>query len=246
MNKKTISMPEEKIVFIMFGPLASGKGTQTKILAAEYGIPQISTGDILRENIKNETSLGKQVKEVIARGELVSDELIMALIKDRISQSDCAKGFIFDGFPRTEAQAKAIIQLSKDANFNIKALVMIMITEELAVKRAVGRWECDTCKTDINTFYDTDFSAQVKKAEDKGEKVIHNRKNKKGENCSGVMTHRADDNETSIKKRYQDFIKNVEPAFKVLAENNNYIKIMVDGDQPKEAITNEIKKYLDK
>lgn len=237
---KTIAVPEEKIVFIMFGPLASGKGTQAIKIAQKYKIPQISTGDILRENIKNQTELGKKVKSVIDAGQLVSDDLILALIKDRISQPDCQKGFIFDGFPRTVAQAKAIQKLSVEANFKIKGLIALKISEELAIKRATGRWGCSVCKADINTAYDAEFDKRVQEAEAKGEKVLHNRKG-----CTGEMIHRSDDTIESIKKRYKDFTDNSYPAFKELAKNNDYLKITIDGDQPIQTITQIINDFLD-
>jgi adenylate kinase len=234
---KKVALNSEKVVFIMFGPLASGKGTQAKKIAEKYNIPQISTGDILRENIKNKTPLGQKVKSVIDAGQLVSDDLIIELIQDRINQADCSKGFIFDGFPRTVAQAKAIRELAKKANFAVKGLVALIISEELAVKRATGRWACSACGTDLNTAYNKEFDQQVQAAEAAGTKVLHNKKG-----CTGEMIHRSDDTVESIKKRYKDFTDNSYPAFEELAKDHSYIKL--DGDKPIDKINAEINDFL--
>lgn len=120
---------------ILLGAPGAGKGTQAQNMTRQYGIPQISTGDMLRAAVKNETPLGLQVKEIMASGALVSDDIIIALVKERIQQPDCARGFLFDGFPRTIPQADAM----KDAGVDIDYVVEIAVDDEEIVKRLSGR-----------------------------------------------------------------------------------------------------------
>jgi adenylate kinase len=120
---------------ILLGPPGSGKGTQAQFITERYSVPQISTGDMLRAAVKAGSALGLEVKEVMASGGLVSDDLIIALVKERISQDDCKNGFLFDGFPRTIPQAQAII----DADIVIDAVVEISVDDEEIVARLSGR-----------------------------------------------------------------------------------------------------------
>ncbi len=120
---------------ILLGPPGAGKGTQAQFICDAYGIPQISTGDMLRAAVKAGTPLGRQVKKVMDSGALVSDDSIIALVKDRIAQADCANGFLFDGFPRTIVQAQALI----DADVHLDGVLEIVVPEEQIVKRLSGR-----------------------------------------------------------------------------------------------------------
>jgi adenylate kinase len=120
---------------ILLGPPGAGKGTQAQFITERYSVPQISTGDMLRAAVKAGSALGLEVKEVMASGGLVSDDLIIALVKERISQDDCKNGFLFDGFPRTIPQAQAII----DAGIVIDAVVEISVDDEEIVARLSGR-----------------------------------------------------------------------------------------------------------
>ena len=120
---------------ILLGAPGAGKGTQAQFIMDEFGIPQISTGDMLRAAIKNGTELGKKVKAVMDSGSLVSDDIIIALVKERIAQDDCAKGFLFDGFPRTIPQAEAL----RDAGVEIDHVIEIAVEDEEIVKRMSGR-----------------------------------------------------------------------------------------------------------
>jgi adenylate kinase len=120
---------------ILLGPPGAGKGTQAQFVVEKFGIPQISTGDMLRAAVKAGTPLGLQVKEVMASGALVSDDLIIALVKERIAQADCKKGFLFDGFPRTIPQAEAMVA----AGVTLDRVVEIAVDDEAIVKRMSGR-----------------------------------------------------------------------------------------------------------
>ena len=120
---------------ILLGPPGAGKGTQAQFIADKFSIPQISTGDILRNSIREKSSIGLQVQEVISSGQLVSDELIISLVKDRISKSDCSNGFLFDGFPRTIPQAQALLE----SKIFIDLVLEISVPDVEIVKRLSGR-----------------------------------------------------------------------------------------------------------
>ncbi|MDC0953630.1 nucleoside monophosphate kinase, partial [Porticoccaceae bacterium] len=120
---------------ILLGPPGAGKGTQAQFITEKYGVPQISTGDMLRAAVKAESELGMQVKDIMASGGLVSDDLIIALVKERISQADCANGFLFDGFPRTIPQAQALV----DAGVSIQYVIEMAVDDEEIVARLSGR-----------------------------------------------------------------------------------------------------------
>ncbi len=120
---------------IILGPPGAGKGTQATRLCEHYGIPKISTGDMLRASIAEKSDLGKQVEEVLSRGDLVSDDIMVALVKARISQVDCSRGFLLDGFPRTLAQAQALC----DAGVKINAVIELKVSDDMIVGRMQGR-----------------------------------------------------------------------------------------------------------
>ena len=120
---------------ILLGAPGVGKGTQAQFITEAYGIPQISTGDMLRQAIKDQTPLGLQVKGVMDRGELVTDEIIINLVKERLRQDDCQDGFLFDGFPRTIPQAEAL----KDAGIEIDQVIEITVPDDEIIKRLSGR-----------------------------------------------------------------------------------------------------------
>ncbi|MGB1271012.1 MAG: adenylate kinase, partial [Endozoicomonas sp.] len=155
------------------------KGTQAQFIMEEYGIPQISTGDMLRAAIKNGTELGKKVKAVMDSGALVSDDIIIALVKERIAESDCANGFLFDGFPRTIPQAEAL----REAGVDIDHVMEIAVDDEEIVKRMSGR----RIHPESGRTYHVVFNPPTEEGKDDvtGEPLVH----------------RADDEETTVRKR---------------------------------------------
>ncbi|TDQ66531.1 adenylate kinase [Maritalea mobilis] len=124
---------------ILLGPPGAGKGTQAQFLIEKFGIPQLSTGDMLRAAIAAETELGLQVKDMIARGDLVPDEIVVGIISDRIDQADCANGFILDGFPRTTGQAEALDELLDEKGIALDAVVEIRAAADILVGRILKR-----------------------------------------------------------------------------------------------------------
>ena len=128
---------------IIFGPPGTGKGTQASRIAARYGIPAISTGDIFRANIKNETPLGLQVKEILASGGYVSDEITNAIVADRLAQEDCAPGFLLDGYPRTSDQVYALDSMLAERGGELDAVLELTVDEDEVVDRLLKRAETE-------------------------------------------------------------------------------------------------------
>jgi adenylate kinase len=141
---------------ILLGLPGAGKGTQAKMIAAEYGIPQISTGDILRDNVTRGTELGQQAKAVMQRGGLVSDDLVNGMVADRLAQPDCERGFILDGFPRTVAQAEWLGKYLDKRTFGGRKIPPVVISIELGynqlLQRLTGRRSCPTCGRIYNVY----------------------------------------------------------------------------------------------
>jgi adenylate kinase len=124
---------------IILGPPGAGKGTQAARIAEHFGIPAISTGDIFRANIKNETDLGRQVKDILASGGFVSDEVTNAIVEDRLAQDDCARGFLLDGYPRTLAQVDALDGMLADRDTALDRVLELVVDDDVVVERLLGR-----------------------------------------------------------------------------------------------------------
>ena len=131
---------------ILVGPPGAGKGTQARVLQSTFGIPQISTGDLLREAVRAGTPLGKQAQTYMDKGELVPDSVVTGLVVERMEQADCAKGFLLDGFPRTIAQADAIAAELGRRNQHVDAVLSIVVPRQELVERLSGRWICRSCQ----------------------------------------------------------------------------------------------------
>ena len=130
---------------IFLGPPGAGKGTQAKMLVERYGIPQVSTGDILRAAVAEGTDLGKKAKEYMEAGKLVPDEVVIGIIEERLKQSDCEKGFILDGFPRTVPQAEALDKVLEKMGRKIDHVLTLDVPEEELIRRLTGRRTCKKC-----------------------------------------------------------------------------------------------------
>jgi adenylate kinase len=193
-----------KLIFL--GPPGAGKGTLAGLVSKEYGIPQISTGDMFREAIKKETGLGKRVKEILGRGDLVPDDLTVSLVKERLSQEDARGGYILDGFPRTIPQAESLEKFQ-----TLDAVVNFAISDELVVKRLSGREICKSCGA---IYHVTNMPSKVKGVCDK---------------CGGPLYTRPDDSLESITNRLEVYRTQTEP----LIEFYRTRKLLRDIDSSK-------------
>lgn len=145
------NQPKKQQVIILLGPPGSGKGTQAKDISQEIGIPHISTGDLFRENISNDTELGRKAKSYMNQGKLVPDEIVLDMLYDRVSKEDCKAGYLLDGFPRTIPQAESLGKsLPKDARLIV---VNLDVPDEVIIKRISGRLSCKYCGNVHNIYF---------------------------------------------------------------------------------------------
>ena len=138
-------MQHKSLFLILLGPPMSGKGTQAARLTQLLGIPQVASGDLFRDNIKNQTNLGREVKKYIDRGDLVPDEVTIGMVEERLQREDCQDGALLDGFPRTIPQAEALDEILADLGASLAVVISIAVPEDVLVERASGRRLCRTC-----------------------------------------------------------------------------------------------------
>ncbi len=168
---------------VLLGAPGAGKGTQAKKLIEKHGIPQISTGDILRKAVADGTPLGKEAKSYMDKGELVPDKVVIGLIEDRLKQPDCKKGFILDGFPRNTAQAETLDAMLKKLNMPLDSALSVDVPKDDLMKRLTGRRTCKGCQQMYNVYFSPP------------------KKNGICDKCGGELFHRDDDKEETIKRR---------------------------------------------
>lgn len=192
---------------VLLGAPGAGKGTQAKVLEAMLGIPQVSTGDMLRAARAAGSELGQRVQAIMDRGELVSDEIVLELVADRLRQPDAARGAIFDGFPRTVAQAEALEKLQP-----VDRVISIEVPGEDLVGRMSGRRTCRSCGRMYHIAFNPPDSAGVCDA------------------CGGELYQRADDNETSIRHRLQVYLEKTAPLIAYYAKKGLLSEVSGTGD----------------
>lgn len=189
---------------IFLGAPGAGKGTQAEIVSEKLSIPTISTGAIIREAIKNKTPMGLSAQEAIEKGELVSDDVVIGIIKERLAQDDCKGGFILDGFPRTIFQAEALEKMG----VKIDRVVNIFVSDEDIVKRMSGRRVCSACGTSYHTLF--------KPTKD----------NKTCDKCSGELTIRKDDDPEVVKSRLEVYHQQTAPLEAYYEERNLLVTVV--------------------
>lgn len=210
----------------LFGAPGVGKGTQAKLLSAKYKIPHISTGDILRKAVKDGTELGKKAQEIMNRGDLVPDDIMIGIIKERLKEEDCKNGFLLDGYPRTEAQAVAFDLLLNELNINDLKVINITADDEELVKRLGNRRACKSC----NEIFILDDIKGLDKCPQCGAK--------------DSFYLRDDDKEDVIRNRLEVFKANTKPVLAHYQKNGNVIS--VNGTGSIESINNSIVELLEK
>ena len=191
---------------ILLGPPGAGKGTQAEVLTKKLGIETISTGVMLRAAMRDGTELGKLAKEYIDQGKLVPDEVVVGIVKERLSQDDCKNGFILDGFPRTIPQAEAL----GAAGVEIDKVLSLEVDDEIIVERLTGRRECKACGTP--------YHIKNKPVPANGKCV-----------CGGEIIHRADDNEETIRNRIKVYHEQTEPIKEYYASQGKVVSVESSG-----------------
>ena len=209
---------------VLLGPPGAGKGTQAELIVKKYGIPQISTGDIFRANIKNGTELGKKAKEYMDKGELVPDELVVDLVKDRLEQDDCKNGFMLDGFPRTVFQAEELTKIMEAKSLSINYVLNIDVAFEKLIDRIAGRRVCKSCGATYNVNTKPTAKEGVCDA------------------CGGEVYQRADDNRETVENRINVYFAQTAPLIEYYEKAG--VLATVNGDQAMDNVFSDITKVL--
>jgi adenylate kinase len=209
---------------IFLGAPGAGKGTQAREVATHFGIPQISTGDILRDAVKKQTPLGMAAKAKMEAGALVPDEVVCGIVEERIGEADCQKGFILDGFPRTIAQAQFVDRVLEAKGRGRPQVLDIEVDEDLLLKRLTGRRTCSVC----GEIYNVHFSpTKVEGICDKD---------------GGKLLYRADDNEATIRQRLEAYHRQTSPLIEYYRAQG--VLHEVDGNKDPETIAKGLLDFL--
>jgi len=211
-------------IIILLGPPGSGKGTQAVRISKNLGIPHISTGDLFRQHLKNNTDLGKKVRSYMDSGKLVPDTLVLDMLFDRVSKSDCRSGYLLDGFPRTLAQAEALEKhLNKSSTITA---INLNVNDDTLVKRISGRLTCKACGHVHNTFFSPPS------------------KTNKCDKCQGDLFHRDDDEASIVEERLRVYHQQTAPLIKFYKDKS--VLTDINGEDPADTVFNNISKVLKK
>lgn len=178
---------------VLLGPPGAGKGTQASRIVEEYGVPHISTGDILRAAVKNQTQMGLEAKRYMDAGALVPDSVVIGIVKDRLQEPDTAKGFLMDGFPRTIPQAEALDKALEELGRAITKTIVLLVDEDLLLKRLTGRRICRNCQTPFHVLFNQPVTKDV------------------CDKCGGELYQRDDDTEATVRNRLEVYRAQTEP-----------------------------------
>lgn len=197
---------------VLLGAPGSGKGTQAKLLIDKYRIPQVSTGDLLRAAVEGKTALGQQAKAAMEAGQLVSDDIVLGIIRERLSRQDADKGFILDGFPRNIPQAEALDIMLDEMGMPIEAAILIDVDLDILLQRLTGRRTCASCGQMYNIF------TSPPRMDDRCDK------------CGGELRHRADDNEETIGNRLRIYEAQTAPLVEFFRRQNKLHSVNGQGE----------------
>ncbi|WP_077368824.1 adenylate kinase [Anaerosalibacter sp. Marseille-P3206] len=209
---------------VLLGPPGAGKGTQAAQITKRYNIPHISTGDIFRDNIKRGTDLGKKAKEYMDSGLLVPDDIVVSIVKDRLTKDDCKDGFLLDGFPRTVNQAHALDEALGEMSLKLDNVINIDVAKEALISRAIGRRICKGC----GATYHIEFNPP--------------KQNGKCDVCGEELYQRDDDTEETVARRIEVYMEQTKPLIDYYSKKG--IIINVDGKQSIEGVFKDIVKSL--
>lgn len=220
MPEKSVSATGQSVFIVLLGPPGAGKGTQAQAVSQALGLPHVSSGDLFRENLKNQTELGKLADSYMKRGELVPDDVTVAMIKERLSRGDCAPGALLDGFPRTPSQAEALASILTALGSNVKAVPYIKVADEILIERLTGRW---TCRAEGHVFHEK-----------------YNPPAKPGvcDVDGSELYQRDDDKVETVKNRIRVYLNQTQPLIDYYRQKG--LLVEVDGSQPIEQVTRDL------
>ena len=216
------------IIFI--APPAAGKGTQSKLISDEYNIPHISTGDLLRDEIAKGSKLGEVISKTIKSGGLVSDEVITKLLKKKLTEKECKKGFILDGYPRNKEQAIIYNDLLKELNIDLGKVIFLDIDKDLAMTRTLSRLMCGKCGSSYNLL--------VNDLKPKKEGIC--------DRCGAALKIREDDNEETFLKRFDTYMNSTKDLLGYYQDLGVLSAIKINKEDSAEVVFNNIKEILKK
>ncbi len=205
---------------VLLGPPGAGKGTQAKLLAEKLGLPHVSTGDLFREALKNQTPLGRKAQEYMNRGELVPDAVTIGMVEERLAQPDCADGAILDGFPRTIEQARALDDLLAKLGSRLSLVPYIKVSTDVLLERLGGRWTCKNCGTAFHTLYNPPRVPGVCDV------------------CGGELYQRPDDTPAAQLKRVEVYAEQTAPLIDFYRERGLLAEI--NGEQSIEDVQRDL------
>ncbi|GAQ24674.1 MULTISPECIES: adenylate kinase [Tepidanaerobacter] len=211
---------------VLLGPPGAGKGTQAKKIADKFGIPHISTGDILRKAIADKTLLGKQAAEYLEKGLLVPDDLVIAMVKSRLDMEDCKNGFLLDGFPRTVKQAESLDDYMQEKGIQLDIVLNIEVKQDTLIERFTGRRVCEQCGATYN----------IKSSPPKEPGLC--------DKCGGRLIIRDDDKPETVKKRLEVYETSTAPLIGYYKEKN--LLINIDGSGSIDDVFEDILEHLKK
>lgn len=210
---------------LIIGAPGAGKGTMSDLIVEEYGVVHVSTGDMLRQAVRNQTPVGLKANEYMVKGELVPDEIIHDIITERLSQDDIRQGFLFDGYPRNEAQAIDLDSILEELGLKVDKVINLDVADEILTRRVTGRMTCDVCGEVFNIYFNPP----------KEEGIC--------DRCGAPLTKRKDDNVDSLITRLATYHRNTEPVIAYYQQKG--IVANINADQPISAEFSDIKAVLE-
>lgn len=210
---------------VLLGPPGAGKGTQAKKIASEYGISHISTGEILRKAVQDNTPLGKKASEYLDKGLLVPDEIIESMVKSRLKMQDCERGFLLDGFPRTLSQAESLDEFLKEEKLNLDVAINIQVDQEKLIERFTGRRTCPKCGATFHVRYSPPKQPGI------------------CDSCGGELIIRKDDEAETVRRRLQVYETQTLPLIDYYSRQK--LLVSVDGSKTIDEVFEDIKSFLE-
>lgn len=208
------------VYVVLLGPPGAGKGTQAEIISEKLGLAHVSSGDLFRENIKNQTELGKEVDAILKRGDLVTDDLTIRMVRERLKQPDCKAGAVLDGFPRTPAQAQALNSMLADFGGKVDVVPYIQVAEDELVKRLSGRW---VCRAEGHVYHE-----------------VFNPPKETGvcDIDGSELYQRDDDKRETVQKRIHVYMQQTAPLIEHYRKEG--VLVEIEGNQPIEKVTADL------